>query len=93
VALLGFGRPLGVVLAGLLFGALHAGAPLMQAATGTPIEMVQVLQAVIVLFIAAPLLIRAMYRLRAARAGGVGEVYVLAGGVTAWREAGLPIRR
>jgi simple sugar transport system permease protein len=74
VALLGFGRPLGVVLAGLLFGALHAGAPLMQAATGTPIEMVQVLEAVIVLFIAAPLLIRTMYRLRAARAGGVGEV-------------------
>jgi rhodanese-related sulfurtransferase len=27
------------------------------------------------------------------RAGGVGEVYVLAGGVTAWREAGLPIRK
>jgi len=27
------------------------------------------------------------------RAGGVGEVYVLAGGVAAWREAGLPIRK
>ena len=27
------------------------------------------------------------------RAGGVGEVYVLAGGVTAWREAGLPVRK
>ena len=27
------------------------------------------------------------------RAGGIGEVYVLAGGVTAWREAGLPIRK
>ncbi|HEX4598483.1 MAG TPA: rhodanese-like domain-containing protein [Burkholderiaceae bacterium] len=27
------------------------------------------------------------------RASGVGEVYVLAGGVTAWREAGLPIRK
>ena len=38
-------RPLGVVLAGLLFGALHAGAPLMQAATGTPVDMVQVLEA------------------------------------------------
>jgi len=74
VALLGFGRPLGVVLAGLLFGALHAGAPLMQSVTGTPVDMVQVLQAVIVLFIAAPPLIRAMYRLRAAKAGGVGGV-------------------
>jgi general nucleoside transport system permease protein len=74
VALLGLGRPLGVVLAGLLFGALHAGAPLMQAVTGTPVDMVEVLQAVIVLFVAAPPLIRAMYRLRAARAGGVGGV-------------------
>jgi general nucleoside transport system permease protein len=74
VALLGFGRPLGVVLAGLLFGALKAGSPLMQAATGTPVDMVQVLEGVIVLFVAAPLLIRAMYRLRAARAGGVGGV-------------------
>ena len=74
VALLGFGRPGGVVLAGLLFGALRAGAPLMQAATGTPVSMVDVLEAVIVLLIAAPPLIRAMYRLRASRGGGVGEV-------------------
>jgi len=72
VALLGRGRPLGVVFAGLLFGALRAGAPLMQAATGTPVDMVEILQAIIVLFVAAPPLIRAIYRLRAARAGGVG---------------------
>jgi general nucleoside transport system permease protein len=74
VALLGRGRPLGVVFAGLLFGALHAGAPLMQAATGTPVDMVEVLQAVVVLFIAAPPLIRAIFRLREAGAAGVGEV-------------------
>jgi len=71
VALLGRGRPLGVVWAGLLFGALHAGAPLMQAATGTPVDMVEVLQATIVLFIAAPPLIRAIFRLRGTK-GGVG---------------------
>jgi general nucleoside transport system permease protein len=71
VALLGLGRPLGVVLAGLLFGALHAGAPLMQAATGTPVDMVEVLQAVVVLFVAAPPLVRAIFRLRAARGGGL----------------------
>jgi general nucleoside transport system permease protein len=74
VALLGFGRPLGVVLAGLLFGAMEAGAPLMQSVTGTPVDMVQVLEGVIVLFVAAPLLIRAIFRLRAARGGGVGGV-------------------
>jgi ABC-type uncharacterized transport system permease subunit len=72
VALLGLGRPGGVVAAGLLFGALHAGSPGMQTATGTPVQIVQVLQALIVMFVAAPPLVRAIYRLRAARAGGVG---------------------
>jgi ABC-type uncharacterized transport system permease subunit len=56
----------------LLFGALHAGAPLMQSVTGTPVDMVQVLEAVVVLFIAAPPLIRAIFRLRGA--GGVIQV-------------------
>jgi general nucleoside transport system permease protein len=69
VALLGRGRPIGVVWAGLLFGALHAGAPLMQAATGTPVDMVEVLQAVVVLMVAAPPLIRTIFRLRAAGGG------------------------
>jgi ABC-type uncharacterized transport system permease subunit len=73
VALLGRGSPGGVVAAGLLFGALHAGSPGMQTVTSTPVQIVQVLQALIVLFVAAPPLIRAMYRLRAARAGGVGS--------------------
>jgi simple sugar transport system permease protein len=72
VALLGRGRPGGTVAAGLRFGALHAGSPGMQTATSTPVQIVQVLQALIVLFVAAPPLIRAMFRLRAARAGGVG---------------------
>jgi ABC-type uncharacterized transport system permease subunit len=73
VALLGRGSPGGVVAAGLLFGALHAGSPGMQTVTSTPVQIVQVLQALIVLFVAAPPLIRAMYRLRATRAGGVGS--------------------
>jgi ABC-type uncharacterized transport system permease subunit len=73
VALLGRGRPGGVVAAGLLFGALHAGSAGMQTATGTPVEIIQVLQALIVMFVAAPPLIRAMFRLREARAGGVGS--------------------
>jgi general nucleoside transport system permease protein len=73
VALLGLGRPGGVVAAGLLFGALHAGSPGMQTVTSTPVQIVQVLQALIVLFVAAPPLIRAIYRLHAARAAGVGS--------------------
>jgi simple sugar transport system permease protein len=72
VALLGRGKPGGVVAAGLLFGALHAGSPGMQTATSTPVQIVQVLQALIVMFVAAPPLVRALFRLRATRSGGVG---------------------
>jgi len=73
VALLGRARPLGVLLAALLFGALHAGGILMQASTSTPLTIVTVIQSVIVLFVAAPILIRAMFRLREVRGGGTGE--------------------
>ncbi|HWG14560.1 MAG TPA: ABC transporter permease [Streptosporangiaceae bacterium] len=73
VALLGRGRPGGVVWAALLYGALHAGAPLMQTSTGVPVDIVQVIQALIVMFVAAPPLVRAIFRLREARAGGPGQ--------------------
>ncbi len=63
VALLGRSRPLGTFLAGLLFGALQAGGTLMQSVTPTPIDIVFVVQSVIVLLIAAPPLVRAIFRL------------------------------
>ncbi|MGY4719811.1 ABC transporter permease [Naumannella huperziae] len=58
VALLGRSRPLGVVLAGLLFGALKAGGLAMQSVAQTPLTLTIVLQALIVLFVAAPALVR-----------------------------------
>ncbi|NTW39389.1 MAG: ABC transporter permease [Cellulomonadaceae bacterium] len=58
VALLGRSKPLGTVMAALLFGALRAGSPLMQTSAGTPIDIVLVIQASIVLLIAAPVLVR-----------------------------------
>jgi general nucleoside transport system permease protein len=70
VALLGRASPGGTVLAGLLFGALQAGSVKMLANTGTPVDLVNILQSLIVLFIAAPALIRSVFRLRAARGGG-----------------------
>ncbi|MDR3201537.1 MAG: ABC transporter permease [Bifidobacteriaceae bacterium] len=63
VALLGRSKPLGTLLAGLLFGGLRAGGYLMQAQTGTPIDVILVVQSVIVLLIAAPPLVRAIFRL------------------------------
>ncbi len=65
VALLGRSKPLGTFFAGLLFGALRAGGFAMQARTGTPIDIVLVVQSLVVLFIAAPPLVRAVFRLPA----------------------------
>ncbi|HEX5996129.1 MAG TPA: ABC transporter permease [Jiangellales bacterium] len=64
VALLGRSSPWGTIAAGILFGALRAGGVTMQARTGTPIDIVLVLQALIVLFIAAPPLVRAIFRIK-----------------------------
>lgn len=67
VALLGRSSPFGVLAAALLFGGLQAGALTMQAETSTPIDIVTVIQALILVFVAAPELIRAIYRIKAAR--------------------------
>jgi len=64
VALLGRGRPWGVVASAVLFGALHAGGNRMQQVSHLAIDLVTVVQAVIVIFIAAPALVKAIFRLR-----------------------------
>jgi simple sugar transport system permease protein len=63
VALLGKSKPLGVVLAGILLGGLRAGASVMQGRTGTPVDIVLVVQSLIVLFLAAPPLVRKIFRM------------------------------
>jgi simple sugar transport system permease protein len=63
VALLGGSNPWGVLAAGILFGAFKAGGSTMQAAEGVPSDIVLVVQSLIVLFIAAPPLVRAIFRL------------------------------
>ena len=72
VALLGRVKPWGVVVAALLFGALRAGGNRMQSYSGISLELVTVLQALIVLFVAAPALVKAVFRLRDARAARLG---------------------
>jgi general nucleoside transport system permease protein len=66
VALLGRSHPVGVLWAALLFGALTAGGREMQGAAQVPIDLVVVLQALIVIFVAAPGMIRAIYRVKGA---------------------------
>jgi len=64
LALLGKSHPLGVVLASVLFGFLRNGATQMQVSAGIPIDIISVLQAAILAFIAAPAIIRTIYRLK-----------------------------
>ncbi len=64
LALLGKSHPLGVVLAALLFGTLRSGATRMQNIAKIPIDIISILQALIIAFIAAPAIIRAIYRIK-----------------------------
>ncbi|SEB37418.1 nucleoside ABC transporter membrane protein [Paramicrobacterium humi] len=61
VALLGRSTPWGTFAAGILFGAFKAGGYAMQAGQGIPVDIVLVVQSVIVLFIAAPPLVRSIF--------------------------------
>lgn len=61
VALLGGSRAFGVLFAGLLFGAMKAAGPSMQVQDVAP-EVLIVMQGLIVLFVAAPPLVRAIFR-------------------------------
>jgi simple sugar transport system permease protein len=76
LALLGKSHPLGVVLAALLFGFLRSGATNMQSFARIPIEIISVIQGMVIIFVAAPDIIRWLYRIRA----GKSETTVLTRG-------------
>jgi general nucleoside transport system permease protein len=65
VALLGRSDPIGILFAAILFGAFRAGAPLMQIETSVPIEVIDIIQALVILFLAADLIVRRAFRVRA----------------------------
>jgi ABC-type uncharacterized transport system permease subunit len=69
IALLGRAHPVGIMFASLLFGAMRAGSGLMQIEAGVPVEIIDVVQAVILLFLAADVIVRRLFRVRAARSG------------------------
>lgn len=64
VALLGQTHPFGVVLASFLFGAMDGGAGRMQFQSGVAVDIIQVIQALILALVAAPLIIRTIFRIR-----------------------------
>jgi general nucleoside transport system permease protein len=81
VALLGRGNAWGVALAALLFGALSNGGGSMEASVHIPHDIVTVIEALIVVFVAAPALVREVFRLR--EAGKLGSVAPAAAVITA----------
>jgi ABC-type uncharacterized transport system permease subunit len=62
VALLGRSNPIGILFAAILFGAFRAGAPLMQIETSVPVEVIDIIQALVILFLAADLIVRKLFR-------------------------------
>lgn len=64
VAALAADSPLGVILAGTIFGVLRAGALELNRTTGIPVEFVDVIQAMVVIFVSAPLLIKHMGKVK-----------------------------
>ena len=73
LALLGKSHPGGIVMASILFGALRAGALTMQASTSTPIDIIVVIQALVIAFVAAPALVRALFRVKLRASEGEAE--------------------
>jgi ABC-type uncharacterized transport system permease subunit len=63
LALLGKSHPLGVVLAAILFGILRGGATRMQSMAGIPIDIISIIQGLVIIFVAAPIIIRWIYRI------------------------------
>ena len=72
VALLGRSHPVGVLFAGLLFGALEAGGRQMQVDAGVSVDLIGIIQSLIIVFIAAPLLVRAIFPWGFRSGGGAG---------------------
>ena len=86
VALLGRAHPVGILLAALLLGGMRAGAPSMQITANIPIEIIDVIQGLILLFLAAEVVIRRTFRIRAERVtpgelGTVAKTYGEGGGL------------
>ncbi len=80
VAVLGGIHPFGVVLAAFLFGAMDAGARLMQLRTKVPIDIITITQGLILAFVAANLIIRRLYRIRTEAEEGPVSLSELWGG-------------
>jgi simple sugar transport system permease protein len=65
VSLLAANNPLAIIPASLIFGALRIGGDFLQIRAGLSVHIVSIFRALILLFVAAPEIVRAIYRIRA----------------------------
>jgi ABC-type uncharacterized transport system permease subunit len=91
VGLLGRAHPVGILLAALLLGGMRAGAPAMQITAKIPIEIIDVIQGLILVFLAAEVVIRQVFRIRAERATP-GELKTVAASYGSGRPDGRPVQ-
>jgi general nucleoside transport system permease protein len=73
IALLARANPFAVIPAAILWGSMLAGAPLMQQETGLSIDIVRIVQALVLLFVAADVIVRTVFRIRTKTEGGFEE--------------------
>jgi ABC-type uncharacterized transport system permease subunit len=71
IALLAASNPLGVIPAAIFWGALRNGAGLMQLNSGISINLINIIQALVIAFVAADQIVRQIYRIRTARNAGI----------------------
>jgi general nucleoside transport system permease protein len=79
IALLARANPFGIILTSILWGSMLSGAPLMQQETGLSIDSVRIIQALVLLFVAADVIVRTVFRIRAAEGTGLDTTHVSAG--------------
>ena len=64
VAALAADSPIAVIFSGVIFGALRAGCMVLNRTTGVPTEFIDVIQALIILLVAAPLFVKEILRIK-----------------------------
>lgn len=79
IALLARANPFAIVPAAILWGSMLTGAPLMQQETGLSIDAVRIIQALVLLFVAADVIVRTVFRLRRGEAGAFEQTQLTTG--------------